>query len=27
MITGAIVIGVIGVACGFTWEYVINREG
>jgi hypothetical protein len=25
MITGAIVFGMVGVAAGFTWDYVINR--
>jgi len=26
MITGAIVFGMVGVAAGFTWEYVLNHE-
>jgi len=26
MITSAIVFGVVGVAAGFTWDYVINRD-
>jgi len=26
MITGAIVFGMVGVAAGFTWDYVINRS-
>jgi hypothetical protein len=26
MITGAVVFGMVGVAVGFTWEYVFNRE-
>jgi hypothetical protein len=25
MLTGAIVFGMVGVAAGFTWDYVINR--
>ncbi|HEX3468507.1 MAG TPA: hypothetical protein VHT05_10545 [Candidatus Elarobacter sp.] len=25
MLTGAIVFGLVGVAAGFTWDYVINR--
>ena len=25
MITSAIVFGMVGVAAGFTWDYVINR--
>jgi hypothetical protein len=27
MITGAIVIGMVGVAAGFTWDYLIKRDG
>jgi hypothetical protein len=26
MLTGAVVFGMVGVAVGFTWEYVFNRE-
>jgi len=26
MITSAIVIGMVGVAAGFTWDYLINRD-
>ncbi len=26
MITGAVVFGMVGVAVGFTWEYVFKRE-
>jgi hypothetical protein len=26
MITSAIVFGMVGVAAGFTWDYVINRD-
>jgi hypothetical protein len=26
MITSAIVFGMVGVAAGFTWDYVINRS-
>jgi len=26
MLTDAIVIGMVGVAAGFAWEYVINRS-
>jgi hypothetical protein len=26
MITGAIVIGMVGVAAGFTWDYLIKRD-
>jgi len=25
MLTSAIVFGMVGVAAGFTWDYVINR--
>jgi hypothetical protein len=25
MITSAIVFGMVGVAAGFTWDYVVNR--
>jgi hypothetical protein len=25
MITTAVVFGMVGVAAGFTWDYVINR--
>ena len=25
MITTAIIVGAVGVAAGFTWDYVINR--
>jgi len=26
MITSAIVFGMVGVAAGFTWDYLINRD-
>jgi len=26
MITSAIVIGMVGVAAGFTWDYLIKRD-
>jgi hypothetical protein len=26
MITSAIVFGMVGVAAGFTWDYVVNRD-
>ena len=26
MLTSAIVFGMVGVAAGFTWDYVINRS-
>lgn len=26
MITSAIVFGMVGVAAGFTWDYVFNRD-
>jgi hypothetical protein len=26
MITSAIIFGAVGVAAGFTWDYVINRD-
>jgi hypothetical protein len=26
MLVDAIVIGMVGVAAGFTWEYVFNRD-
>jgi hypothetical protein len=25
MLTSAIVFGMVGVAAGFTWDYVVNR--
>jgi len=26
MLTSAIVFGMVGVAAGFTWDYVFNRD-
>jgi hypothetical protein len=26
MITSAIVFGMVGVAAGFTWDYIIHRD-
>jgi len=26
MLTSAIVFGMVGVAAGFTWDYVVNRD-
>jgi len=26
MITSAIVFGMVGVAAGFTWDYVLHRD-
>jgi hypothetical protein len=26
MITGSIVFGLVGVAAGFTWDYLVKRE-